>query len=178
MASRVLWDKGVAEYIEAARILRTRAVPVELLLAGTPDSGNPASVPPNVIAAAHESGLINALGFVHDMALLLSSVDVAVLPSYREGTPRGLLEAAACGLPIVATDVPGCREVVDPGGNGMLVPPRDGLALADAIQFLAEHGAERVRMGQAGREKAVRHFDEKIVLRETLNVYRELVALA
>jgi glycosyltransferase involved in cell wall biosynthesis len=107
---------------------------------------------------------------------LLREIDVVVLPSYREGTPRSLLEAAACGLPIVTTDVPGCREVVEHGVNGLLVPPRDPIALASAIHRLCINADERRRMGVAGREKVLSNFDQRRVLEETFAVYRQLLA--
>jgi glycosyltransferase involved in cell wall biosynthesis len=109
------------------------------------------------------------------MAALLQGVDIAVLPSYREGTPRILLEAAACGLPIVATDVPGCREIVEHKVNGLLVPPKDPKAIAEAIRYIASHPQEKRRMGEAGRRKVLREFDERIVIRRTMEVYRELL---
>jgi glycosyltransferase involved in cell wall biosynthesis len=110
------------------------------------------------------------------MARLLRDIDVAVLPSYREGVPRSLLEAAACGLPIVTTDVPGCREVVTDGVNGLLIPPRSAEALAAAIKRLCEHPQERVRMGQAGREAVLNEFDQRIVFEKTFAVYQDLLS--
>jgi glycosyltransferase involved in cell wall biosynthesis len=123
-----------------------------------------------------EQELITYLGHVEDMPALLRGVDVVVLPSYREGVPRSLLEAAACGLPIIASDVPGCREVVKHGVNGLLVPPRDAVALACAIRHLQQDPETRRRMGAAGREAVVRDFNEHRVLSETFAVYRELLA--
>jgi glycosyltransferase involved in cell wall biosynthesis len=110
------------------------------------------------------------------MPALLSEVDIAVLPSYREGAPRSLTEAAAAGLPIVTTDVPGCREVVEHGVNGLLVPARNAERLAEAIRSLHEHPEERLRMGQAGRKKAMKEFDERIIFEQTHAVYVELLA--
>lgn len=175
LASRLLWDKGIREYIEAARLLREQQLPVEFLLAGSPDRGNPASVSARHIARWRKAGSVTYLGHVSDMPGLLSEIDVAVLPSYREGVPRSLLEAAACALPIVTTDAPGCREVVSHGVNGLLVPPRDPAALAAAIRYLYEHPADRLRMGKAGREKALKDFDQRIVFEKTLAVYRQLL---
>ncbi len=178
LASRLLWDKGTREYLEAARLLRKQKLSIEFLLAGTPDPGNPASVPPSQVAKWQKAGVVTYLGHVSDMPRLLSEVDVAVLPSYREGVPRSLLEAAACALPIVTTDVPGCREIVSHGLNGLLVPARDARPLADAIRLLYEQPAERLRMGQAGRERVLKEFDERIVFKKTLDVYRELLTAA
>jgi glycosyltransferase involved in cell wall biosynthesis len=122
-----------------------------------------------------EESILEWLGHVDDMPDLLRSVDVVVLPSYREGLPKGLIEAAACGLPLVATDVPGCREVVTDGVDGLLVPVRDSGALASAIERLCEDPALRKRLGDAARQKALAEFDERIVLEQTIAVYKELV---
>jgi glycosyltransferase involved in cell wall biosynthesis len=175
LASRLLWDKGIREYIEAARLIREQQLPIEFLLAGSPDPGNPASVSPGQVTKWQRAGVVTYLGHVTDMPRLLSEIDVAVLPSYREGVPRSLLEAAACALPIVATDVPGCREVVTHGVTGLLVPARDAAALAAAIRSLYEKPAERLRMGRAGRERVLEDFDERIVFKKTFGVYRQLL---
>src|SRR5690606_16116880 len=111
LPARLLWDKGLAEYADAARLLRQREVPVDLLLAGEPDPGNPAAVPEATVRGWVGEGLLQWLGHVDDMPALFRSVDVVALPSYREGLPKGLIEAAASGCALVATDVPGCREV-------------------------------------------------------------------
>jgi glycosyltransferase involved in cell wall biosynthesis len=169
-----LWDKGVAEYVEAARTLKGQTLPIELLIAGAPDAGNPTSVPAALVREWHEAGLITHLGHVDDMAALLSDIDIVVLPSYREGAPRSLIEAAAAGVPVITTDVPGCREVVEHGVNGIIVPAREVRALAAAIRFLHEHPNERIRMGAAGREKALRQFDQRLVFEATHALYLEL----
>jgi len=175
MATRLLWEKGVKEYFEAARILKPIMPNVVFLLAGAPDDGNPASVPGAVIAGWEEEGIITALGHVEDMAALLQEVDIAVLPSYREGTPRILLEAAASGLPIVTTDVPGCREIVEHKVNGLVVPAKDPRSLAEALRDLAANPVEMHRMGEAGRRKVLEEFDERIVISRTIDIYRELL---
>jgi glycosyltransferase involved in cell wall biosynthesis len=175
MATRMLWEKGVGEYMETARLLRPRYPRVEFLLAGGPDQGNPASVPESHLADWNRTNLVRCLGHVAKIDELLAEVDLVVLPSYREGAPRILLETAAAGLPIVTTDVPGCREVVRHGVNGLLVPPRDAPALADAIASLIEHPERGRKMGLAGRNIALAEFDESIVIRRTLDVYRELM---
>lgn len=175
LPARILWDKGIAEYIEAARLLRARGTPVDFLLAGDPDPGNPASVPEHVVRGWVDEGLVQWLGHVKDMPALFHSVDAVVLPSYREGLPKGLIEAAACALPLVTTDVPGCREVVTHERDGLLVPVRNAQALADAIARLQADPALCRRLGAAAREKALSHFDERSVIERTLAVYRELV---
>lgn len=175
-AARLLWAKGVAEFVQAAQALRAEGLKIQFLVAGEPDAGNPASVPEEQLTAWREEGSVSLLGHVQDMPALMATADVVVLPSsYREGVPRSLIEAAAAGLPIVTTDAPGCREVVEDGVNGILVPVRDGAALAAAIRKLALDPALAARMGAASRQKALAQFDERIVLASTLAVYRELV---
>jgi glycosyltransferase involved in cell wall biosynthesis len=175
LPARLLWDKGVAEYVEAARLLRGRGVPVDFLLAGEPDPGNPAAVPEHVVRGWVGDGLVQWLGHVQDMPGLFHSVDAVVLPSYREGLPKGLIEAAACALPLVTTDVPGCREVVTDGEDGLLVPVKNGPALADAIARLQADPALCRRLGAAARRKALAQFEERSVIERTLGVYRELI---
>ena len=177
LATRLIWEKGIGEYVEAARLLKRDCGNIEFMIAGSNDEGNPASVPNAFISKWAGEGVIHPLGHVDNMAGLLSRVDIVVLPSYREGVPRILIEAAACGLPLVATDVPGCREIVAHNVNGLLVPAKDSISLAGAIRHLSANPDERVRMGEAGRKKALEEFDEKIVIRETLGVYRELLSI-
>lgn len=174
LASRLLWDKGLAEYIAAARALKAENRAISFLLAGNPDPGNPASIPDSAIEGWVNEGLIEWLGHIDDMPALLSSVDVVVLPSYREGLPKTLIEAAACGLPIITTDVPGCREVVTNEVDGLLVPVRDAIALKNAIARLHDDSEFSEKLGLAAREKALTQFDERIVIKQTLTVYEEL----
>ena len=148
---------------------------IDFLLAGDPDPGNPAAVPEAQIRGWVAEGLLQWLGHVDDMPALFASVDAVVLPSYREGLPKGLIEAGACGLPLVTTDVPGCREVVTDGVDGLLVQVRDVATLAAAIARLHDDPALCERLGRAAREKALAAFDERIVLDKTLAVYAELV---
>ena len=175
LAARLLWDKGVAEFVEAARQLQAQGRAIEFLLAGDPDPGNPAAVPEATIRDWVDSGVLQWLGHVEDMPALFASVDVVVLPSYREGLPKGLIEAAACALPLVTTDVPGCREVVRNGVDGLLVPARDSAALVQAIAHLHDAPELAARLGQAARGKALAEFDERIVIARTCAVYRELL---
>lgn len=176
LATRLLWEKGVREYADAARQLHDEGLNIQFHLAGLPDPGNPASVPDKIMSEWQKQGFINVLGHVDNMVSLLANTDLMVLPSYREGTPRSLLEAAACGLPIVTTDAIGCREVVEHGVNGLLVPPRDAAALADAIRYFHNDFTACQRMGHAGRAKVLAEFDERIVIDQTLSVYQELLA--
>ena len=175
LAARLLWDKGIGEFVEAARQLRGEGRAVEFLLAGDPDPGNPAAVPEATLQAWVDEGLLQRLGHVEDMPALLATVDMVVLPSYREGLPKGLIEAAACALPLVTTDVPGCREVVRDGVDGLLVPVRDAKALASAMARLLDDPALATRLGAAARDKALQQFDERSVVARTLEVYRELL---
>ena len=174
LASRLLWDKGLAEFVAALRQLRLQGRTVHALLAGMPDPGNPATVPEATIREWVAEGLVSWLGHVDDMAGLLGSVDVVVLPSHREGLPRTLVEAAACGLPLITTDVPGCREVVSDGVDGLLVPKGDSKALAQAIRQLQDDPELARRLSVAARLKARSQFDEHIVIQRTLEVYAEL----
>ena len=175
-AARLLWDKGLAEFVEAAQKLHSDGINAEFIIAGDPDPGNPASIPNEALTKWRALPSISLLGHVTDMVTFLEDADVMVLPSYREGLPRSLIEAAAAGLPIVTTDTPGCREVVDNGVNGFLIPIRDGNALADALRKILADPTLASRMGEAGREKALAEFDERLVFEKTVAVYRELVS--
>jgi glycosyltransferase involved in cell wall biosynthesis len=176
LAARLLWDKGIAEYAQAARLLKAKGLPVRFLLAGSPDPGNPAAIPQATLDGWQAEGLIELLGQVGDMAALFASVDIVVLPSYREGLPKSLIEAAACALPLVTTDVPGCREVVTHEVNGLLVPVKDATALANAIERLHLDPVWARQLGLAARKRAIAEFDERIVIEKTLGVYEELVS--
>lgn len=176
MATRLLWSKGVGKYFAAAAILRSSHPGMQFVLAGQTDEGNPASVPATIIGQWRDSGIIRVVGHVEDVATLLRSVDIVVLPTiYGEGVPRILVEAAASGLPIVASDTPGCREIVRSGVNGILIPPDSAEALAAAIAELASDAGLRHRMGLAGRQIAVAEFDERLVIGRTFDVYRDLL---
>lgn len=175
LASRLLWDKGVAEYADAARRLRAAGRSIRFLLAGAADEGNPASTPRATVEAWAAEGAIEWLGHVDDMPDLFARADVVVLPSYREGCPKSLIEAAACALPLVTTDVPGCRDVVRHKVEGLLVPARDAHALAEAIAQLDDDRELARRLGAAARARAVAEYDERTVVARTLEVYRELL---
>ena len=175
LPARLLWDKGLAEFVQAARQLLAEGRPIDFLLAGDPDPGNPAAVPEAVVLGWVEEGIVQWLGHVDDMSALLRTVDIVALPSYREGLPKGLIEAAASECALVTTDVPGCREVVTHGVDGLLVPVRDGIALCRAIARLQDDPALRTRLAQAGRCTALERFDERIVIARTMDVYKEVV---
>jgi len=171
MASRILVDKGVREYVELAKSKQFSQTTVEFLLAGDIDPGNPSSITPEEFAEWAQIPQLSCLGYVSDMSGLLNDVDIFVLPSYREGLPRSLLEASAAEIPIVTTDVPGCNEVVIDGVNGLLVPVRSTQALADAIVRLLADAELRKEMGRKGRERVAQLFSEKIVLEKTSAIY-------
>lgn len=176
LAARLLWEKGIAEYAQAARVLQAQGRNVRFLLAGTPDPGNPAAVPEAKLREWVEEGVLEWLGHVGNMRELYASVDIVVLPSYyREGIPTSLTEGAACGLPLITTDMPGCREVVTDGEDGLLIQPRDAEALACAIARLLDSPELAARLGHAARAKALDVFDEQIIIRRTLDVYRRLL---
>jgi glycosyltransferase involved in cell wall biosynthesis len=174
LAARMLWDKGVGEFIEAARILKSQGRRLSFILAGAPDPGNPASIADEQLRAWREEGLVEWLGHVADMPGLMAGADIVVLPSYREGLPKSLIEAAACARPLITTDAPGCREVVTHGLNGLLVPVRDAVSLAEAIARLQDDPVFARRLGEAAREKALAEFDERVVIEQTLAVYHEI----
>jgi glycosyltransferase involved in cell wall biosynthesis len=177
LAARMLWDKGVGEFVEAARLIRQAGVQARFALVGDPDPDNPASVPEAVLRSWHGQDGIEWWGRRDDMPSVYHAAHIACLPSYyREGLPKVLLEAAACGRPLITTDAPGCREVVQDGDNGILVTPRDAQSLARAIRKLIEDEKLRHAMGKRGREIILKDFSSELVVRETLGIYRELVA--
>ncbi len=176
LVARMLRDKGVGEFVAAARLLKERGVPVRMQLAGPTDPDNPAALDEASLRQWKAEGIVEWLGPVADMPALWARSHMAVLPSYREGLPKALLEAASCGRPMVAADVPGCREIVRHGETGLLAPVRDAKGLADAIAALARDAELRRRMGARARAVAEAEFAEEIVVRETLALYRELLA--
>lgn len=176
MVARLLRDKGVQEFVQAARLLRERGVPVTMQLVGGLDAGNPASATQADVDAWQQDGCVQALGERSDVAALYAAAHIAVLPSYREGLPKSLIEAAACGRAVVTTDVPGCRDAIEPNVTGLLVPVRDAAALADAIARLAKDAALRQAMGAAGRALAEREFDINQVARIHVALYDALSA--
>lgn len=180
LASRMLWDKGVAQFAEAARILKSEGVQARFALAGEPDPDNPAAIPYEQLEVWHESGEIEWWGFQapQDMPGVLARSHIVCLPSYREGIPRILIEAAASGRPIVTTDAPGCRELVRPGVNGIIVPSRDTLSLANALRYLIEHPEVRIAMGNNNRQVAVQEFSQELVIAQFMAVYRDLLRAA
>ncbi len=173
---RLLYDKGVHILVRAHRLLSDRGSPFTLLLAGTPDASNPASIPHSVLDQWRQTGGIELLGQVADIRTVWAKAHVAALPSRREGLPKSLLEAAACGRAMVATDVPGCREIVREGITGLLAPPEDAEALAGAIERLMHDPELRHRCGRAAREAAVEEFSSERVGRDIVALYKRMLA--
>jgi glycosyltransferase involved in cell wall biosynthesis len=175
VATRMLRDKGILELVAAARQLRGQGVAFELLLVGDADPENPASIDSAQLRSWNDEGIVRWLGKSNEIARLLQEAHVACLPSYREGLPLFLAEAAAAGRPAVTTDVPGCRSVVQAGRTGLLVPPRDAPALAIALKTLLCDQGLRVWMGQAARQLALEQFAKERVVEATLRIYATLL---
>ncbi|HRL21481.1 MAG TPA: glycosyltransferase [Alcaligenes sp.] len=177
MVARLLADKGVREFVEAARISARQGSQVQWVLAGSPDPGNPASITQQEWENWRQEGVVQCLGERRDVAQLYAQSHIAVLPSYREGLPKSLVEAAACGRAVVTTDVPGCRDAIEPGVTGLLVPVRDAQALARAVQELADDPARRRAMGAQGRRLAEQAFDIQRITEAHLDLYQQLSPL-
>jgi len=173
MVGRLIRAKGVGEFMEAAR--RFHGEKVCFVLVGDPDPGNPSSLSKEEVEEIRKEGVVILPGFQEDVRPWLALADIYVLPSYREGLPVSVLEAMAMGLPVVTTDVAGCRETVKPGVNGFLVPPRDGRALAEAIGRLVRDPGLRRRMGEALRRKAEEEFALDRVVQAHLELYNEIL---
>ena len=174
LVGRLVWEKGYREVFDAVAALRTRVPNLRVFVAGPCDDDKEDAVTAEDIARAEQSG-ITFLGMRDDVDELYAAMDLYVLASYREGWPRSAMEAAATGVPVIATDIRGCRQVVDHGVTGLLVAPRDTSSLAHAIEALAGDAPRRVAMGAAARHKAEAEFDEARVIAITLAVYRRLV---
>jgi glycosyltransferase involved in cell wall biosynthesis len=174
LAARMLWDKGVGVLVEAARLLKAE-IPVRVALVGDPDPGNPATVSRKTLEDWNTDGVVEWWGWQPDMPEVYRRCHIVTLPTmYGEGVPTTLLEGAACGRPLVATDIPGCRQVVIPGHNGFLVPTNDPQALAEALKCLARDPALRGRMGAASRQLVMQKFTHAQVNTATLQVYERV----
>lgn len=175
-ASRMLWAKGVREFVGAARRLRSEGLSARFVLVGEPDTGNPWYVPHEALQAWHRSGVIEWWGRREDMPQVISQAYLFCLPSYYgEGLPKALLEAASCARPLIGSDIPGCREIIRHDVNGLLVPVRDEEALAQSIRCLIDDRARAEKMAQKSREAAEAEFGVEHVVRQTLNVYADLL---
>lgn len=176
LIARLLKDKGIYEYIEAGRLIKSKYNNVDLLILGDIDKGNPSTISMSNINIFEEEGIIKYLGTSHDVRKEIAEADCIVLPSYREGTSRVLLESASMGKPIITTDVPGCNNIVEDGVNGFLCKPKDSRDLADKmIKMINLSEEERIEMGRRGREKVIKEFDERIVIEEYLRAIERLV---
>jgi len=176
LVARMLADKGVHEFVEAARLIRPEHPDWRFRLVGDVDAGNPSSLDSATLRGWQESGAVEWLGHRADVAALMADAHVVCLPSYREGLPKTLIEAAATGRPAISTDVPGCREVVRDGVTGMLVPPRRSDALAAAMRRLGSDASLRVRMGEAARARAEALYSIEDVVLHTFRLYEEMLA--
>ncbi len=177
LASRLLWDKGVGEFVEASRLLRARGFNCRFVLVGIPDVQNPNPIPLRQLEVWREEGVVEWWGQRDDMPAVMQAATIVTLPTtYPEGVPKVLLEAAACGRGIVATDVPGCREVVVHDQTGLLTQPRDASGLADAVAALLEDRNLLERLGANARSLAAAEFSEERSVASTVAVYRELLS--
>jgi glycosyltransferase involved in cell wall biosynthesis len=175
-SGRLLWDKGVGTLVNAARLLKQRST-FRVILVGNVDPGNPSSIPERLIREWVEEGVIEWLGWQEDMSQVYRKCHIVTLPSWGEGIPTSLLEAAASGCPIVATNVPGCRDVVINGKNGWLVEPEDPESLAEALWKLIKDKDMRMKMGMRGRQIVLEKFTTALINTQTLAVYRELLQM-
>lgn len=176
LVSRMLWDKGIGEFISAVELLKKQGYQFRALLAGLPDPDNPTSVSEEQLRQWSDSGIVEYIGYADDVPKLWQDSNIAVLPSsYGEGIPKCLIEAAACGRPIVTTNTPGCREIVKDGVNGILIPAKDTSALAVAMARLIGDKELRKQMGISGRKMVEAEFSDSIVIRKTLDIYEKIL---
>lgn len=175
LISRMLWGKGIGEFVAAAEIVRKQGIQGRFVLVGDLDPHNPGAIPVAQLRSWAQSGVVEWWGHRDDMASVFAQVNLVCLPSYGEGVPRTLIEASACARAIVTTDAPGCREIVRHEENGLLVPVRDAEALARSITVLLGNPALRAQMGIRGRAIVMREFSQEQVLREMFEVYAKLL---
>jgi glycosyltransferase involved in cell wall biosynthesis len=175
MFARVLRDKGVLDFVAAANIVHTQFPKAVFQLVGDCDPGNPTSFSEHEVRSWESAGSITWLGYRTDVPALLASSNIVCLPSYREGLPKTLIEACAAQRAIVATDVTGCREVVNHGSNGLLVPVRNPEQLAEAISLLLGDQVQRTTFAKNGRLRAENEFASPIVIEQTLAVYKKVM---
>ena len=171
-ASRILKDKGIVELIEATKKLKSQKKKFEVFIAGSPDYQNKSTISHEQLKNWESLNYIKYLGQVEDMAELYKKIHVGILPSYREGLPKGLLEAASCGKPIITTDVPGCREIVKNEINGLLVPPKDSHELMKAMKKLILNKSLRISMGKKGRETIKKKFSNLKASKDLIDLYK------
>ncbi len=176
LPARILKDKGVIEYVEAAQLLKYKNIAVRMVLAGAIDHGNPSALTYEEITDWTDKKIIEYWGHCKDMSSILQKVNIVCLPSYREGLPKTLIEAAASARAIVTTDVPGCREMIDTDNlNGILVPPFDAIAISEAIEELISFPTRRFAMAKNNRKLAERFFSIDQIVEKTLKIYAKLI---
>lgn len=175
LPARLLWEKGVGEFVEAAKELKRKGVAARCVLVGAPDADNPGCIPEEQLRAWERSGVVEWWGQRNDMPEVYAQSTLVCLPSYAEGMPNVLAEAGASGRAVVTTDVPGCRQAVTHEVNGLIVPARDAKALAEAIERLLKDGELRRRLGAMGRERAVKEFSHETIVKQMIGIYRELL---
>ena len=176
LSSRMLWIKGISDFVEAAKLLRARGINARFVLAGDTDPGSPGAIPREKLQEWQNAGPVEWWGHQQSMSRMVQQAAIVCLPSHGgEGVPKALIEAAASARAIIATDVPGCRDIVRHGTNGLLVPPKNPAELADAIARLLNDAPLRTEMGRRGRELAVNQFSEEKVIQQTLALYRKLL---
>lgn len=176
VVARMLIEKGIVETVAAAAAIRATRSDVDILLAGETDPDSPGGIAVERLEDWNRQGNIQWLGRIDDVGGLLNTCDIALLPSYREGLPKSLLEAAACGLPLIAADVPGCREICLDRVNGLLIPARDSGAIAAAVLKLAEDETLRREMGRASVALVEAEFRVEKVVEQTMDLYREMLS--
>jgi len=174
-AARLLRDKGIYEFVSAARILNERGIQARFFIAGDLDVNNPSGINFDEYMKLKHEKSIEVLGYHKNIPELYAKSHIVCLPSYREGLPKSLMEAAAASRAVITTDVPGCRDAIIPNKTGLLVPVKDPYKLADALQWLIEHPKERVAMGKEGRKLAEKQFCIEKIVQDHLTIYKQLI---
>jgi glycosyltransferase involved in cell wall biosynthesis len=176
LASRMIWDKGIKEFVEAAKIVKEQIPDVQFILAGTSDKGNPNVVSEKILLEWNKEGNVEWLGHVNDMVKLIQNSTLVTLPTYYpEGVPKILIESASTGKPIITTNRPGCNDIVKDNENGLLIPEKDSVALANAIMSLINNPQKMEELGKRGREMVLEEYSEDIVVSKTIDLYELLL---
>jgi len=172
LLARMLWDKGIGEFVAAARLLKEKGISARFRLVGSIDKGNPKAIQKEQIDLWRKEGVVEWEGYISEVVKVISESNIVCLPSYREGLPKSLIEAAACGRAVVTTDVPGCNYAIQPEISGVLVPAHDSKSLADALIRLIKDDSLRFEMGKAGRAFAEKEFTIQKVVDIHLDIYK------
>lgn len=175
LPARLLWDKGIGDFVRAASILKKKHFDARFILVGQPDIHNPASISDSQISEWVKSNIVEYWGFQENMPKILNRATIVCLPSYREGFPKVLLEAASCAKPIVTTDVPGCRQAIENNSSGLLVPPRNPNALAKAIEKLIQDKSLCKKMGAKGLQRVNLELSQKIIANKTISLWESIL---